>query len=133
MLIVCGARERRSFTYGEIAETLKIGGAAVMAKFLGPIMRYYKAKGLPLITVLVVNKITGLSGEGLTTLEEVNFDRDQVFNYDWFFILSHLKQKVLRPMAKKKANEALSQPPEISWWPHRRVSTRSVRAVVGSY
>ncbi len=83
-LLVCAARERKSYTYGEIAEILGMGGAGVMAQFPGPIMWYCKDNGLPPLTVLVVKQETGLPGEGLCTLNEVNSDREQVFNYDWF-------------------------------------------------
>jgi hypothetical protein len=37
-LFVVAARDRRSHTYGQIAESLGMGGAGVMAQFLGPIM-----------------------------------------------------------------------------------------------
>jgi hypothetical protein len=40
----------------------------------------------PPLTVLVVNQETGLPGEGLSTLEEVNKDREAVFQFDWFAI-----------------------------------------------
>jgi hypothetical protein len=36
--------------------------------------------------VLVVNQDTGVPGEGLTMLENVNEDRERVFAYDWFSI-----------------------------------------------
>jgi alkylated DNA nucleotide flippase Atl1 len=88
MLLVVAAKERKSYTYGDIAKMLGMGGAGVLAQFLGPIMWYcddQKPK-LPPLTVLVVNQDTGLPGEGLTTLENVNEDRERVFAYDWFSI-----------------------------------------------
>ena len=87
-LLVVTARERKSYTYGDVAEILGMGGAGVMAQFLGPIMWYCQDKNLPPLTVLVVNQDTGLPGEGLTTLENVNTDRKHVFNYDWFSVES---------------------------------------------
>ena len=83
-LLVCAARERRTYRYVGIADILGIGGAGVIGQMLGPIMYYCKDNGLPPLTVLVVNKDTGLPGEGLTTLEEVNKDREMVFDHDWF-------------------------------------------------
>jgi len=47
-------------------------------------MWYCQDRELPPLTVLVVNQDTGLPGEGLTTLEDVNVDREKVFGYDWF-------------------------------------------------
>jgi hypothetical protein len=45
---------------------------------------YVKITNGPPLTVLVVNQETGLPGEGLSTLEEVNEDREAVFDFDWF-------------------------------------------------
>jgi len=88
MLLVVAAKERKSYTYGDIANILGMGGAGVLAQFLGPIMWYCdnQEPKLPPLTVLVVNQVTGLPGEGLTTLENVNEDRERVFAYDWFSI-----------------------------------------------
>ncbi len=86
MLLVCAARERRSYTYGNIANILGMGGAGVMAQFLGPIMHFCERSGYPPLTVLVVNQETGLPGDGLITLEELNQDREKVFRFDWFEI-----------------------------------------------
>ena len=85
-LLICAARERKTYTYGDIAEILGFGGAMVTAPILGCIMKYCKEHQLPPLTVLVVNRETGLPGEGLTTLEEVNQDRERVFQFDWFAI-----------------------------------------------
>ena len=83
-LLICAARERKTYTYGDVAKILGYSGAGVMGNQLGPIMFYCKDNGLPPLTVLVVNQETGLPGEGLSTLEEVNIDREKVFNFDWF-------------------------------------------------
>ena len=83
-LLVCAARERRTYTYGDIAAVLGMGGAGVIGDFLGPIMFYCERNELPPLTVLVVKKETGLPGTGLTTIEDVNRDRERVFGHDWF-------------------------------------------------
>lgn len=83
-LLVCAAKDRKSYTYGDIANILGFGGAGTMAQFLGPIMWICKDNNWPPLTVLVVNHETGLPGEGLSTLEEVNSDREAVFDFDWF-------------------------------------------------
>jgi len=83
-LLVCAAQERKSYRYGDVAEILGFGGAGVLSQILGCIMWYCDEQELPPLTVLVVNQESGLPGEGLTTLEEVNEDREAVFNYGWF-------------------------------------------------
>jgi hypothetical protein len=85
-LLICAARERKTYTYGLIADALSMGGAGVMAQFLDPIMRFCADKNYPPLTVLVVNQDTGLPGEGLVTIQNVNVDRESVFNFDWFSI-----------------------------------------------
>ena len=83
-LLICAARERKTYKYGDVADILSFGGAGVLGQFLGPIMNYCEENELPPLTVLIVNQETGLPSEGLVTLEEVNLDREAVFNYDWF-------------------------------------------------
>lgn len=83
-ILIAAAHSRSSYTYGQVATILGMGGAGVMAQFLNPIMHYCSANGLPPLTVIVVNQETGLPGDGLSTIEEVNKDREAVFNYDWF-------------------------------------------------
>ncbi|MDA2916291.1 hypothetical protein MYX64_05545 [Nitrospinae bacterium AH_259_B05_G02_I21] len=85
-LLVCAAIERKTYTYGQIAKILGFEGAGVMGQFLNPIMRFCEDNELPPLTVLVVSQDTGLPGEGLVTLEEVNEDREKVFDFDWFSI-----------------------------------------------
>lgn len=85
-LLVCAARERKTYTYGNVADILGFGGAGVMAPLLGCIMWFCEENDLPPLTVLVVNQDTGLPGEGLSTLEEVNEDREAVFEFNWFVI-----------------------------------------------
>jgi len=88
-LLICAARERKTYRYGDIATILGFQGAGTMGQFLGPIMRLCKANNWPPLTVLVVNQATGLPSEGLITLENVNNVnevREAVFKFDWFSI-----------------------------------------------
>ena len=95
MLLVVAAMERKSYTYGQIAEILGMGGAGVMAQFLGPIMWYCKKEKFPALTVIVVACDTGVPGDGLITIkkektdgvkkeEDVDKERERVFNFNWF-------------------------------------------------
>ena len=84
-LLVCAARDRRTYTYGGLADALGIrDGAQAMRHYLAPVMYYCREQQLPPLTVLVVSRDTGLPGEGLTTLENVNRDRERVFAHGWF-------------------------------------------------
>ena len=84
-LLVRAARNKKTYTYGELASALEMDRAArSMGRFLEPIMWYCKANCLPPLTVLVVNKRTEQPGLGLATLNE-DFEqaREKVFGYDW--------------------------------------------------
>ncbi|WP_295438807.1 hypothetical protein [uncultured Thiodictyon sp.] len=83
-LLICAARERKTYTYGDVATILGFGGAGVLSQILGCIMSYCADHRFPPLTVLIVNQDTGLPGEGLSTLEEVNQDREAVFRFNWF-------------------------------------------------
>ena len=85
-LLVYAAKGRKTYTYEELAFALgmKAGAARAMWQFLHPIMCYCNTKRIPPLTVLVVNKSTRRPGLGLTTLDDVNRDRDRVFSHDWF-------------------------------------------------
>ncbi len=84
MILACGARERKLFTYGQLAAILGMGDGRAIARFLNPLKVYCSARQLPPLPVLVVNSKTGLPGKGISTLEDVAADREKVFRYDWF-------------------------------------------------
>ncbi len=86
-VLVSAAHFRQVLTYEILADLIAMGpdgtGAGTLAQPLGLIMDYCKAKHLPPLTVLVVNKNTGQPGRGLTTIEELHTDRERVFDYKW--------------------------------------------------
>jgi putative restriction endonuclease len=82
-LLIGAARLRQTLTYKLVAETIGMG-AGTMSQPLELIMRFCEREQLPPLTVLVVNQETGRPGSGLSTLEEINRDRECVFNYEWF-------------------------------------------------
>lgn len=85
-ILICAANERKTYTYGGIADILGFEGAGVMGQMLGPIMNYCYEEDLPPLTVLVVNQETGLPSDGLITVTKKNMHqrREEVFNFDWF-------------------------------------------------
>ncbi|WP_197498805.1 hypothetical protein [Halodesulfovibrio spirochaetisodalis] len=85
-ILICAAKDRKTYTYGGVADILGFEGAGVMGGMLGPIMRYCDENDLPPLTVLVVNQETGLPSSGLITVTKKNMHqrREEVFNFDWF-------------------------------------------------
>jgi hypothetical protein len=86
-LILIGYAQRRQLvTYEDLSQQV-FGhfAAGVMGQFLGPIMRYCEQQGIPALTSIVTNEMTGLPGEGFNTrrtpIHELHND---VFNFHWF-------------------------------------------------
>lgn len=86
LILIGAAHNRQTLTYGILAGRLGFKGAGVLAHPLGHLMHYCRQHQLPPLTVLVVNQDTGLPGEGLTEAE-LNADRENVFNFDWYALI----------------------------------------------
>jgi len=62
-----------------------MGNVAVsLTQPLELLLNHCKENNLPTITILVVQKHSGIPGKGLITIEELNKDRENVFNYEWY-------------------------------------------------
>ena len=85
-ILIGVAHNRQIITYGMLADMLGYHGAGTLAQPLGHIMYYCQQNELTPLTILVVNRDTGLPGEGLTGVE-LNADRESVFKYDWYSII----------------------------------------------
>ena len=83
-LLVCAARERRTYRYSDITAIMGGGNPRNMGKYLEPIYRLCKQRGWPPLTVLVVNKATGVPSDGLPLDAAVPVERERVFNFNWF-------------------------------------------------
>jgi hypothetical protein len=82
------AHERRSITYELLGETIDMGGAGVFGSILGDIMYWCLQHDKPALTVLVVQKHSGVPGDGLTTIDgDINHEREHVFATPWLTFL----------------------------------------------
>jgi len=85
ILTAC-ARNRQSITYGQLAERMGIH-PRVCAFFLGLIESYCLEYSLPPLQSLVINKRTGLPGEGYGATprgqHQIEKAHNRVFNYSW--------------------------------------------------
>jgi putative restriction endonuclease len=86
-VLVGAARSRQTLTYSMVADLIGMG-AGTLSQSLDLIMRFCARNQLPPLTILVVNQDTGRPSSGLTTLEELNRDRERVFNHPWLRMLS---------------------------------------------
>ena len=87
-VLIAKADNRQTMTYGALVRKLGYTspGAQFITQFLDPVMRYCQKNNLPPLTVLVVNQETGKPGTGLSTPDDIDHDRERVFNQDWFLI-----------------------------------------------
>jgi hypothetical protein len=81
-ILVSAALNRQTYTYGMVSQHLGVP-ANGLAQILGHIMVYCRVKGLPPLTVLVVNAETGKPGLGLETSTDFDLDRERVYRYRW--------------------------------------------------
>ena len=89
-ILISKATNRQTLTYTELAKTMHLGGPfgpLSLKNYLDPVMSYCQVNNLPPLTIIVVNKATGEPGSGLSGLNNLNKDREAVFNYDWFGII----------------------------------------------
>ncbi len=83
-VLIGAAHQQQTLTYGQLANRIGLAGAGVLAQFLGVVMKYCAANGLPPLTCLVVNQTTGIPGSGLTTLQDLPRDREAVYRHAWY-------------------------------------------------
>ena len=83
-LLVAAARQRRRYTYLEVANILGYPHAPVVVPFLDTIFWYCVEQGLPPLTVLVVRQDTRQPGDGYLVDVDVETDTERVYAFDWF-------------------------------------------------
>jgi hypothetical protein len=87
-VLIGAAHNRETLTYAQLADLVGMGhdgtGAVTVSSCLALLMDYCDHNNLPPITILIVNKGTGQPGAGLSTIGDLNKDREAVFNEEWF-------------------------------------------------
>ena len=84
-ILVLAARARQVLTYEMVAQACGVPAAAI-GDFLRPVQQFCSEAGLPPLTSLVVNKNTGLPGEGFISEANVPRDQSKTFATDWLEI-----------------------------------------------
>lgn len=84
-VLVAKAMNRQTMAYGMLDACLATKGKpSVRNRALGHIMFFCEQNDLPPLTVLVVSpKGGGVPGPGLTTVDDLDADRESVYEYDW--------------------------------------------------
>jgi hypothetical protein len=82
VLIGC-AHRRETIRYDVLAKLIGFDGPPHwLSESLGRVMRFCEKRGLPPLTVLVVNK-SGKPSDGLITSQDFDQDRENVYDVPW--------------------------------------------------
>jgi hypothetical protein len=87
LVLIGAAKNRQTLTYKLLAETSGFGGSGVFSNILGHIMYWCQREDLPSLTSLVVKENTGQPGDGLTAPENVNAEREKIYQFNWYSIV----------------------------------------------
>lgn len=82
-VLIGAAHNRQVLSYRIVGELVGLPQQG-LAAHLGHIMRFCERNGLPPLTVVVVRTTSGEPGEGLTTVKDLNADREAVFSHPWY-------------------------------------------------
>ena len=83
-VLAWAAKSRQSLTYAQLGKLIGVPTAG-LGQLLEPIQSYCLIEELPPLTVLVVQKQSGLPGHGFTGASATDFASAQtkVFSFDW--------------------------------------------------
>ncbi len=81
-VLALAARNRQLLTYDLLSNLIGVPRQG-LANVLDQVQRYCMQNDLPPLTILVVNKDTGLPGDGFVAVEDIAKNREPVFEYDW--------------------------------------------------
>lgn len=95
-ILINAAHNRQILTYKAVGDLIGMPPIAI-SQPLGLIMHYCTDHQLPPLTILVVSAESGKPGDGLTTVKNLDQDREEVFSFNWYGLvplkISDLKLK----------------------------------------
>ena len=81
-ILVLAASSRQILTYEIVGQACGLPPPSI-GDFLRPIQQYCQENGLPPLTSIVVQKHTGLPGEGFIAVENIPLAHTKVFETHW--------------------------------------------------
>lgn len=81
-ILVLAARNRQVLTYEIVSKACGVPPPSI-GDFLRPIQQYCSEEKLPPLTSIVVNKNTGLPGDGFSGVKNVPLAQIETFAFDW--------------------------------------------------
>jgi hypothetical protein len=88
LILICCAARGETVTYEELAQRAHQQDKGLLAPPLDLVAGWCQANGLPALTLLVVETVTGKPAPGVDATREGNVaaEQDKVREYDWFAI-----------------------------------------------
>jgi hypothetical protein len=88
LILICCAARGETVTYEELAQRAHQQDKGLLTPPLDLVAGWCKANGLPALTLLVVETVTGKPSPVVEAArkEDVEAERDRVREYDWFAI-----------------------------------------------
>lgn len=84
LILTARARNRQTVTYSMLDDLMCFGNPKALGPILDYILKYCRVNALPPLTIIVVNKNTGIPSNGMG---EFDFSQQEtVFNFDWYSI-----------------------------------------------
>lgn len=81
-ILVLAARSRQLLTYEMVATACGVPSPSV-GDFLRPVQQYCAERSLPALTSIIVNKNSGVPGDGFIAAHDVPRAQSDVFAKDW--------------------------------------------------
>jgi hypothetical protein len=82
-VLIAAAHNRQTLTYELLSQRIGVPQQG-MARHLENIVQFCDARGLPPLTVLVVQKHIGTPSHGFHSATNVDASREQVYAHDWY-------------------------------------------------
>ncbi|MBM4294622.1 MAG: hypothetical protein FJ126_06935 [Deltaproteobacteria bacterium] len=87
-ILISRAKSKSILTYGDLANLINFPYPNLLSDILGHMLSFCKKNDLPLLNSIVVDKTTGIPGEGAELkAEQVPAIQMKVFAFDWFDII----------------------------------------------
>jgi hypothetical protein len=86
LILICCAARGETVTYEDLAQRAHQQDKGLLTPPLDLVAGWCKANGLPALTLLVVETVTGKPAPGVDSKGDVVAEQDRVREFDWFAI-----------------------------------------------
>lgn len=103
IILISRARNRQTLTYSMLDELMSFGNPRALGPILDYILGYCKVNDLPPITILVINKNTGVPSNDMGEFDFAQ--QESVFEFDWYSILPPSPEELDKAYKQKQSTQ----------------------------